>query len=123
MKPAEHDSLFSLEENCKDHAAFMYARLADNESEDISGHALMLTASSMTQIIEQPNKYYHQAPNIAIPDLNTILAGSRYFNRNGEVTPVMAAHMIAEDPRYSLLSRDDFEALQAELKTKSRCYG
>ena len=101
----------------------MMERLHDENSEDVSGHALMLSAPTLTQSHGQSGSYKTQAPQMAMADLNLLLLNSRPFNRNGEVTPIMAAHMIMADKRFELLSNEDFIRLQKILKTKSRCYG
>ena len=98
-------------------------RLHNENSEDISGHALMLSAPTLTQQQEHSGPYQTQPPPMAMADLNLLLLNSRPFNRNGEVTPIMAAHMIMADERFHLLSQEDFVKLQKSLKLKSRCYG
>ena len=101
----------------------MLERLNAIDNDKISGHALMFTAPPPDFIAQNPGIYEAKPPEMATPDLNTLLANSRQFSRNGEVTPVQAVHMIAEDPRFPLLSVQDFEDLKWSLKDKSRCYG
>ena len=99
----------------------MFERLV-KEGADISGHALMITAPSMNDLVKYPGNY-NELPNMPAVDLNVLLANSTQFNRAGEVTPVMAVQMISNDERYSLLTLRDFQNLQAKLKARSRCYG
>ena len=103
----------------------MMNRLTDEDSEDISGHSLMLTAPTLTQIHEQKlsGSYHQRIPQMATADLNLLLINSVPFNRNGEVTPIMAAHIIMADRRFPLLTDEDFKIVQKTLKLKSRCYG
>lgn len=93
------------------------------ESADISGHALMFSAPTYSNIPKTPGDYHHGLPDLPATDLNAILASSRSLTRDGEVTPVMAVHMIVEDYRFPAVTREDFLELQANLKGKSRCYG
>lgn len=104
----------------------MYPRLGDSTTEDVSGHALMFTAPTMKQIQQMPSHSVHfetKAPAHANADLNSLLARSQAYNRNNEVTPIMAALMIARDPRFPSLTVVAFKKLQATLKSRSRCYG
>ena len=101
----------------------MLERLNARDNDQISGHALMFTAPTISHIAQNPGVYEAKPPEIPTVDLNTLLANSRQFSRNGEVTPVQAVHMIAEDPRFPMLTLEDFHQLKFSLKSKSRCYG
>ena len=101
----------------------MHERLMNPTAEDASGHALMLSASIMAHNHRNHGKMEMRIPDSATANLNILLAKSPLNNRSGEVTPIMALHMITADKRFPLLSHQDFLELQKTLKTKSRCYG
>lgn len=101
----------------------MFERLADVTTENVSGHALMFTAPTMKELQDHPGEYKAKPPDHTIADLNSLLAKSQEYNRNDEVTPIMAALMIARDPRFPTLTIEAFRKLQATLKSRSRCYG
>ncbi|KAL6720818.1 hypothetical protein ACLMJK_002743 [Lecanora helva] len=117
------DFIIDLEATCQNHAGFLMERLADPNAEEPSGHALMLSTPPLKHIHQRAGDYQTQAPQMPMADLNQLLLKSVPFNRNGEVTPIGAAHMIMADPRFHLLSDEDFAMLQLNLKSKSRCYG
>lgn len=101
----------------------MFQRLSDNTTEDVSGHALMFTAPTMKQLYDHPGEWKCKPPDHGNADLNSLLAKSQEYNRNNEVTPIMAALTIAKDPRFPNLTVAAFKKLQATLKSRSRCYG
>ncbi len=101
----------------------MFQRLSDNTTDNVSGHALMFTAPTMKQLDDRPGEWKCKPPDHGNADLNSLLAKSQEYNRNDEVTPIMAALMIAKDPRFPTLTVAAFKGLQATLKSRSRCYG
>lgn len=99
----------------------------DADHEHMSGHALMATAPSHSHIMEKPGeKYPHQMPEALGTDaLAKLLDLSNRlpFDRNTEITPVMAWTVIYQHERISDFTPQDFEQMKGELGTKVRCYG
>jgi len=69
--------------------------------------------------------YPHKAPDMPNSDLMRLLALSQElpFDNDGEITPIMALHMIRTDPLYTEMTVDQFMAVKEELKSVTRCYG
>lgn len=106
-----------------DHMQFLMVRAHDAE-ETISGHALMATAPPDSHIATCPqDKYPHQMPDIAMPDLMKLLDLSTRLPLDGEITPIMAWAMILQDARFSELSKEEIMLIKEELLAKVRCYG
>jgi len=87
----------------------MLQRLENDATDDFSGHTLMLRT--------------HGLVDRSTETLNLRLLNAPTVNVNGEITPIVAAKMIMDDPRYQYLTPAEFQAIQANLKAKSRCYG
>lgn len=123
----------SLEESCRDHATFMVQRAVNQNSSELSGHALMMTCPSHNTIVnsldnkgmpvDKDARFAHEMPNLPNADLNAMMIASSNLDLNGEVTPVMALKMIRDDKRYPMMTLAHFESLKEKLKTRSRCYG
>lgn len=112
-----------LERPCMDHMQFLMVRAHDAE-ETISGHALMATAPPDSHIATCPqDKYPHQMPDIATPDLMKLLDLSARLPLDGEITPIMAWAMILQDERFRELSKENIMLIKEELVAKVRCYG
>jgi len=112
-----------LERPCMDHMQFLMVRAHDAE-ETISGHALMATAPPDSHIANHPEeKYPHQMPDVAMPDLMKLLDLSARLPLDGEITPIMAWVMLLKDPNFEMLTKEEFGAIKGELLAKVRCYG
>ncbi|KAJ8112208.1 hypothetical protein OPT61_g5369 [Boeremia exigua] len=117
------DFVLTLERPCMDHMQFLMVRAHDAE-ETISGHALMATAPPDSHIAEHPEeKYPHQMPDVAMPDLMKLLDLSARLPLDGEITPIMAWVMVLKDPSFKTLSKEEISAIKGELLAKVRCYG
>jgi hypothetical protein len=102
----------------------------DDQHEHMSGHALMASAAPYSHIIEHPaDPYPHQMPEEMSPSaLSKLLALSSrlpkdVYNREGEITPVMAWSMIFQHERIGDLTEGDVEKIKKGLEGKVRCYG
>jgi hypothetical protein len=106
-----------------DHMQYLMVRAHDAD-ETVSGHALMATAPPDSHIAHNPEeKYPHQMPDIAMPDLMKLLDLSARLPLDGEITPIMAWAMILRDASFPALAADDLALLKGELLPKVRCYG
>jgi hypothetical protein len=106
-----------------DHMQFLMVRAHDAE-ETISGHALMATAPPDSHIANHPEeKYPHQMPDVAMPDLMKLLDLSARLPLDGEITPIMAWVMILKDQNFKTLTKEEIGAIKGELLAKVRCYG
>lgn len=106
-----------------DHMQFLMVRANDSDA-DVSGHALMASCPPESHVINNPEeKYPHQMPDIAMPDLLKLLDLSNRLPLDGEITPIMAWSMILQHPRLLELSAKEFEAIKGDLLAKVRCYG
>lgn len=102
----------------------------DSEHVHASGHALMATGTPYSHVMQKPEEPYpHQMPADLEPgalakllDLSARLPASAY-DREGEITPIMAWSSILRHPRIAELDKPDIERLQQNLSTKVRCYG
>lgn len=113
----------SLERPCMDHMQFLMVRAHDAE-ETISGHAMMATAPPDSHIANHPEeKYPHQMPDVAMPDLMKLLDLSARLPLDGEITPIMAWVMVLKDESFETLTKEEFGAIKGELLAKVRCYG
>lgn len=100
---------------------------ADCKQEVISGHAMMATAPPHSHIMANPNdKYPHQLP----PDLSNDalvklldLSNRLPFDRQTEITPVMAWTQLYRHERLAEFTKMDIERVKNELAQKVRCYG
>ncbi|KAJ4382688.1 hypothetical protein N0V86_001910 [Didymella sp. IMI 355093] len=117
------DFVLTLERPCMDHMQFLMVRAHDAE-ETISGHALMATAPPDSHIANHPEeKYPHQMPDVAMPDLMKLLDLSARLPLDGEITPIMAWVMILKDQNFKTLTKEEIGAIKGELLAKVRCYG
>lgn len=106
-----------------DHMQFLMVRAHDAD-ETVSGHALMATCPPEHHIATKPEeKYPHQMPDVAMPDLMKLLDLSARLPLDGEITPIMAWAMILQDQRFAELTAKDFEVMKGDLLAKVRCYG
>lgn len=106
-----------------DHMQFLMVRAHDAE-ETVSGHALMATCPPESHIANNPDdKYPHQMPDVAMPDLLKLLDLSNRLPLDGEITPIMAWAMILQDQRFKELTAVDVSSIKGELLAKVRCYG
>lgn len=106
-----------------DHMQFLMVRAHDAE-ETVSGHALMASCPPEQHIVNNPDeKYPHQMPDIAMPDLMKLLDLSNRLPLDGEITPIMAWAMILQDQRFHELTASDVGTLKGDLLAKVRCYG
>lgn len=106
-----------------DHMQFLMVRAHDAE-ETISGHALMATAPPDSHIANHPEeKYPHQMPDVAMPDLMKLLDLSARLPLDGEITPIMAWVMVLKDQNFKTLTKEEIGAIKGELLAKVRCYG
>lgn len=106
-----------------DHMQFLMVRAHDAE-ETISGHALMATAPPESHIANHAEeKYPHQMPDVAMPDLMKLLDLSARLPLDGEITPIMAWVMLLKDENFKALTKEEFGAIKEELLAKVRCYG
>lgn len=102
----------------------------DSEHLHASGHALMATALPYSHVMQKPaDPYPHQMPAdldpsalVKLLDLSARLPANLY-DREGEITPIMAWSMILRDPRLRELDLPDIERIKQNLSTKVRCYG
>lgn len=130
----------SLERPCMEHMQYLVVRshnaegqphhhpmerADDMEFEHMSGHALMATCPPYSHVMGKPgDPYPHQMPDLPKIDLMKLLeASSRLPTSDSEVTPVRAWMMILQNERRHLMTKRDFEMVQADLLTKVRCYG
>ena len=67
--------------------------------------------------------YPHKAMDLPSGELLRLFQLSQNLPLDGEITPVIALNMILNHPRFNELSVEDFKAIQADLKVKTRCYG
>ncbi|KAH6638075.1 hypothetical protein C7974DRAFT_374673 [Boeremia exigua] len=117
------DFVLTLERPCMDHMQFLMVRAHDAE-ETISGHALMATAPPDSHIAHHPEeKYPHQMPDVAMPDLMKLLDLSARLPLDGEITPIMAWVMILKNDNFKTLTKAEISAIKEELVAKVRCYG
>ncbi|KAJ4344175.1 hypothetical protein N0V95_006290 [Ascochyta clinopodiicola] len=117
------DFVLTLERPCMDHMQYLMVRAHDAE-ETISGHALMATAPPDSHIANCPEeKYPHQMPDVAMPDLMKLLDLSARLPLDGEITPIMAWVMILKDQHFKTLTKEEIGAIKGELLAKVRCYG
>ncbi|XPS70877.1 hypothetical protein M3J09_003080 [Ascochyta lentis] len=117
------DFVLTLERPCMDHMQYLMVRAHDAE-ETISGHALMATAPPDSHIANCPEeKYPHQMPDVAMPDLMKLLDLSARLPLDGEITPIMAWVMILKDQHFKTLTKEGIGAIKGELLAKVRCYG
>ena len=127
IKDSANSRANSLEESCKDHAAFMMKRAVDTSSTELSGHALMMTCPSRDEIMafsdDPAAPFPLKMPEGPASELNRMMMMSANMDLGGEVTPVMALKMIRTDERYDLMSLAELNELKDQLKAKSRCYG
>ena len=111
----------------------MVQRAVNQNSSELSGHALMMTCPSHNTIVnsldnkgmpvDRDARFAHEMPNLPNADLNAMMIASSNLDLNGEITPVMALKMIRDDKRYPMMTMTHFESLKEKLKTRSRCYG
>jgi hypothetical protein len=102
----------------------------DAEHEHMSGHALMASGPPYSHIIDKPaDPYPHQMPEDMTPtalskllDLSSRLPKNAY-DREGEITPIMAWSMIFGHERVGELEEGDIEKIKKGLEGKVRCYG
>lgn len=102
------------------------------EDDQLYGHALMASCSPGIYPESSPEMPYNP-PNNAVSSHHTctlsksgfadLLERSERLNLDGEVTPVMAWHMILNHPRFSEFTVEDFEMVTKGLEGKVRCYG
>lgn len=123
-RPLSHSApCFTLERPCMDHTQYLMVR-AHNADDLVSGHALMATCPPESHIAHAPEeKYPHQMPDIAMPDLMKLLDLSNRLPLDGEITPIMAWAAILRHPRFAELSKENFETMKTDLLAKVRCYG
>jgi len=106
-----------------DHMQFLMVAAHDAD-EQVSGHALMASAPPESHIANHPHeKYPHQMPDIAMPDLLKLLDLSNRLPLDGEITPIMAWAMILQDQRFHELTADEIAIMKGDLLAKVRCYG
>jgi hypothetical protein len=106
-----------------DHTQYLMVR-AHNADELVSGHALMATCPPESHIANKPEeKYPHQMPDVAMPDLMKLLDLSNRLPLDGEITPIMAWATILQHPRFGELTKENFETIKGDLLAKVRCYG
>lgn len=99
----------------------------DSEYDHMHGHALMASGPPYSHIMDKPaDPYPHKMP----ADLNSMsltklldLSSRLPFDRQGEITPVMAWKMIFMHERVAELGAQDIERIKQDLGTKVRCYG
>lgn len=102
----------------------------DSEHLHASGHALMATGPPYSHVMLKPaDPYPHQMPADLEPsalskllDLSARIPAHEY-DREGEITPVMAWSMILRHARLSELDAHDIERIKQSLSAKVRCYG
>jgi len=84
----------------------------------------MASAPPESHIANHPHeKYPHQMPDIAMPDLLKLLDLSNRLPLDGEITPIMAWAMILQDQRFHELTADEIAIMKGDLLAKVRCYG
>lgn len=106
------------------HAQFMCVRSIQEPEPSPSGHALMASCPSWSHITTNPDEpYSQQMMSIPNSDLMRLFTLSQNLPLDGEITPVMALNMIRSHPRYREMTLENFEAVTADLASKSRCYG
>ena len=103
----------------------MGARTFANNTEDLGGHAMMMTCPPSYHLISKPHEDYpHQMPDAPKSTLARLINMSGETpRRGGELTPALAWKLIRQDERFSFLSTADCEKATAELTLKCRCYG
>lgn len=108
-----------------DHMQYMCVRSNSDAEEPPNGHALMMSCPPPSHIAARPDEPYPQrAPPVPAVELNRLLELAQTLSfDNGEITPIIALHLIREHPRFHELNRSDFELIKSELKNKTRCYG
>jgi hypothetical protein len=107
-----------------DHMQFLMVNAHDDQAEAVSGHALMATSIPEHHLACKPHeKYPHQMPDIAMPDLLKLLDLSNRLPLDGEITPIMAWAMILQDPRFGELTAEGVAVVKEDLLAKVRCYG
>lgn len=108
-----------------DHVQYMCVRSNSDPEEPPNGHATMLSCPPPSHIAQRPDEPYpHRAPPVPAGDLKRLLDLAQTLNvDHGEITPVIALHLIREHPRFHELTRADFELIKGELTGKTRCYG
>jgi len=98
----------------------------DGEMQHLSGHALMSTAPSLRQIIDEPSTFHHpHLPTLQRGDLERLLNLSQRLNvQEVELPPVRAWTRIVEDQRTERLGLtiEQFGSVKAALLPKVRCY-
>ncbi len=115
------------------HMQFLVNR-ANGPEGDPCGHALMASCPPDPFVDDNPEIPFGHGPvhgNGIVPktwdlqkgDLANLLDLSKRLNLDGEITPVMAWGIILAHPKFSELSREDFEKLSHDLEPKVRCYG
>ncbi|EGP91539.1 uncharacterized protein MYCGRDRAFT_66896 [Zymoseptoria tritici IPO323] len=139
------DFVLTLERPCMDHMQYLLVRshnptgqphhhpmenADDALHEHMSGHALMASGPPLSHIIDRPAEPYpHQMPEEMSPtalgkllDLSSRLPRNMY-DREGEITPIMAWAMIFGHERVNELVEEDVERVKKGLEGKVRCYG
>ena len=98
-----------------------------SEGDEISGHALMLSAptqSRLNHLIERPDVPLENATEgMRASDLLKLLDLSNRLPLSGEITPIMAWALILRYDYSRHLTSEDIESIKQELLVKVRCYG
>ncbi|KAI9654911.1 MAG: hypothetical protein M1829_000726 [Trizodia sp. TS-e1964] len=117
------DFVLTLEHPCMDHMLYLCLQ-AQNDDEDISGHALMASCPPESHLLHHPDiPFPYKTWDIQKSDLANLMDLSKRLNLDGEITPVMAWATILSHPRFGELTKLDFDVLVDDLKAKVRCYG
>ncbi|KAI1341485.1 hypothetical protein F5Y15DRAFT_357721 [Xylariaceae sp. FL0016] len=128
------DFVLTLEKPCMDHLPWLIDRGSDGN--ELCGHALMASCppepfAALNNDI--PFGYGRGGDSdqgtslrtweLSKGDLATLLDLSKKLDLDGEITPVMAWGMVLAHPRLTELTRQDFDKVTDDLRSKVRCYG